>query len=201
MKIIDARNLACPQPVLLTKKAIEEGEAEFEVWVSDDIPKENVKKFCKSQACEIVETRSDGGWRLVVRQGEKKGQIAKITDKPQEFESLSPNSKYVLLITTHKIGENEELGSILMEGFINTLPSASRKPSRLLFMNEGVFLTTENSSVLKALQSLEAMGVEIYSCGTCLDFYKLKDKLQVGMITNMYDTVEALTGGNLVVKV
>lgn len=197
MKTVDARGLPCPQPVLLTKKAIEEGENEIEVLVSGDAPKENIKKLCSRYQCEIEEAKTSDGWRLVIRQ---KGAPR---EHQEESKPATPQTgaPVTLLITCNKIGENEELGKILMEGFINTLPSATNKPQCILFMNEGVFLTTEGSPVLSALKQLEEMGVEIRSCGTCLDFYNLKDKLRVGVITNMYDTVEALTSGHIITKI
>jgi selenium metabolism protein YedF len=64
---------------------------------------------------------------------------------------------------------------------------------QMIFMNSGVFLTTEGSDVLESLKTMEESGVEILSCGTCLDYYGLKDKLAVGEVTNMYTAVELLT--------
>ena len=196
MKTVDARGLTCPQPVLLTKKALEEGEKEFEVLVSSEIPKENVKKFCNNLNCEISETKVTDGWKLRVRCVDRENVQAK-----QEQEKTGMDFHPTFLLTCNQIGKNADLGKILMEGFINTLPSATKKPSRIFFMNEGVFLTTENSPALKALKKLEETGVELKSCGTCLDFYSLKDRLCVGTITNMYDIIEALTSGEEIVKI
>lgn len=196
MKTIDARGLACPEPVLLTKKAIDSGEKEFEVLVDSEIPKENIRKFCCSYNCDMGESTTTGGWKLLIRPKDRSNSC----EKPQApKQTLS--SRTTFLITCNKIGINDELGQILIEGFINTLPSTTNKPDRIIFLNEGVFLTTENSPVLQSLKKLFDEGIEIKSCGTCLDFYQLKDKLQVGTITNMYDTIEALTSGDVVVKI
>ncbi|MGE5398169.1 MAG: sulfurtransferase-like selenium metabolism protein YedF, partial [Chitinophagales bacterium] len=88
----------------------------------------------------------------------------------------------------------EELGRVLMKGFIHSLCEINTSLRTLIFMNSGVFLTTEGSSVLESLKLLEEKGVEILSCGTCLDYYHLKDKLMAGSVTNMYTAMEILTG-------
>lgn len=197
MKIIDARGLACPEPVLLTKKAVDAGEKEFAVLVDDEIPKENIRKFCDGYNCSMDETPDAGGWKLTIRQ--KEGCLA--CEIPQESIKKELNFRVTFLITCNRIGINDELGKILIEGFINSLPSATNKPRLMIFLNEGVHLTTEGSPVLQSLKKLTDLGVEIRSCGTCLDYYGLKEKLQVGIITNMFDTVEAMTSGDEIVKI
>ncbi|OPX84847.1 MAG: sulfur transfer protein SirA [Pelotomaculum sp. PtaB.Bin104] len=197
MRIIDARGLACPEPVLLTKKAVDAGEKEFTVLVDDEIPKENIKKFCGGYNCSMDETPDAGGWKLTIRQKEGCAEC----EIPQEPIKKESNSRVTFLITCNKIGINDELGKILIEGLINTLPSATNKPRLMIFLNEGVHLTTEGSPVLQSLTKLADLGVEIRSCGTCLDYYGLKEKLQVGIITNMYDTVEAMISGDVIIKI
>ncbi len=106
-----------------------------------------------------------------------------------------------LLITSDRLGPEPELGHLLMRAFLNTLVQASRRPARLLFLNRGVYLTTEGSEALDALAELERRGSEILSCGTCLEFLERKEVLRVGKVSNMYDTVETLTGPYRVVSV
>ena len=88
-----------------------------------------------------------------------------------------------------------------MKAFLNTLWDASPRPGKILFMNDGVRLTVEGSDVLDTLHLLENEGVEIYSCGTCLAYYELTDKLDVGQVTNMYETVESLLSSDKVIKI
>ena len=195
-KVVDARGLACPQPVLMTKKALEElNEGIITVLVDNIASKENVKRFAQRMGCTVDISEKDGVFELRI----VKGFTCEIPQTQEEPEKAREGP--IILITSNKIGEEEELGLILMRGFISTLKEASRRPSKILFMNTGVFLTTEGSPVLEPLKELERQGVEIYSCGTCLDYFGLKDKLAVGYITNMYDTVEHLTGAESVVKV
>ncbi len=99
------------------------------------------------------------------------------------------------------MGEGDEkLGKTLMKGFIYALSQQDVLPSTILFYNGGAALSCEGSPALEDLKSLEAQGVEILTCGTCLDFYSLKDKLQVGDVTNMYVIVEKMVGAHLIVK-
>ena len=194
-KLVDARGLACPQPVLMTKEALETlEEGIITVLVDNMASRENVKRFAQRMGCTVDIAEKDGIFELRI----VKGYTCQLP-RAQE-EAREGREGPVILITSHKLGEEEELGRLLMKGFLSTLREASRRPSRLLFMNTGVFLTVEDSPVLGVLKELEAKGVEIYSCGTCLDYFGLKDRLAVGQITNMYDTVENLTGASLVVR-
>ncbi len=194
-KLVDARGLACPQPVLMTKEALETlEEGIITVLVDNVASRENVKRFAQRMGCTVDVAEKDGIFELRIVKGYT-CQLPRAQEEAREGQE-GP----VILITSHKLGEEEELGRLLMKGFLSTLREASRRPSRLLFMNTGVFLTVEDSPVLGVLKELEAKGVEIYSCGTCLDYFGLKDRLAVGQITNMYDTVEHLTGASLVVR-
>jgi len=106
------------------------------------------------------------------------------------------------LIASDQMGSGDEaLGQLLIASFINAIPEAAAKPAKMLFINRGVMLTTEGSRVLDTLQKLEQEGVQVFSCGTCLNHYQLKEKLKVGQITNMYDTVNSLLTAEKVVRI
>ncbi len=194
-KVVDARGLACPQPVLMTKEALEALEEGIVTVLVDNVAsRENVKRFAQRMGCTVDVVEKNGAFELRIVKGYT-------CELPTGVEEAQEGEGPVILVTSDKLGEEEELGRLLMKGFISTLREASRRPSKLLFMNTGVFLTVEGSPVLEVLKELESRGVEIYSCGTCLDYFDLKEKLAVGQITNMYDTVENLTGASLVVRV
>jgi selenium metabolism protein YedF len=107
-----------------------------------------------------------------------------------------------MLIASDQLGVGDEaLGQLLIAAFINTLPEAKTRPMKMLFINRGVLLTTEGSRVLDSLQKLESNGVQIFSCGTCLNHYQLKEKLKVGKVTNMYDTVDSLLNADNVIRI
>lgn len=191
-KTIDARRLNCPQPVILTKKAMDEGGVyEITTIVDNATALENVKKLASSQ-----------GYDTEVE--EKNGEFYIRMSRPQEAERPSPVSResVAVLITSSLLGKgDEELGRVLMKSFLYTLSETEGQVKHLIFMNSGVFLTTEGSPVLDHLAALEAAGVEILSCGTCLDYYGLKKKLAVGSITNMYTAVETLFGAARVITI
>lgn len=108
----------------------------------------------------------------------------------------------VLVVTGDRLGRgDDDLGQLLMAAIINTLTEVNGRPSKMLFINRGVMLTTEGSRVLETLLALEREGVRIFSCGTCLNHYRLKEKLRVGQVTNMYDTVESLLAAGKVITV
>jgi selenium metabolism protein YedF len=108
----------------------------------------------------------------------------------------------VLLVTSDKFGTgDDDLGELLMASFINTLTETCGKPDRMLFINSGVMLALEGSRVVDTLKELEEAGIEIFSCGTCLNHYQVKDKLAVGKVTNMYDTVDTLLGAEKVIRI
>ena len=107
----------------------------------------------------------------------------------------------VVAVASDVMGQgSDELGATLMKGFLFALGQLPQLPGTVLFYNGGATLTTEGSDSLEDLKSLEAMGVEIMTCGTCLDYYGLKEKLAVGSVTNMYSIVETLAGASKIIK-
>jgi selenium metabolism protein YedF len=188
MNTIDARDLPCPEPVVRTKKALENAaDGKLTVILNSAESNENVQRFAKSQGCSVKAVEQAGVYTL------------EISRVQEAVEKCAVNST-VLLITGDQMGSGDEaLGQLLIASFINTLPEASAKPAKMLFINRGVMLTTEGSRVLDSLQKLEREGVQIFSCGTCLNHYQLKEKLKVGKVTNMYDTVDSLLSAEKVV--
>ena len=114
----------------------------------------------------------------------------------------APAKETVVLITSDRFGTGDDrLGGILMKAFLNTLWDTTPRPARIIFINDGVRLTTEGSDVLDALALLAEAGVGLFSCGTCLDYYNLREKLRAGQVTNMKATVEALTAAGKIIRV
>ena len=192
--VVDARGYPCPKPVLMTKEALEGiKEGIVEVLVDNVASKENVKRFAEKMGCSVEVKEEGDSYRLIITKGFS-------CELPVDTSSKDVENK-VIVFLSDSMGEDKKLGAILLRAFISTLKEATKKPKKLLFINRGVFLTTEGSPVLDTLKELENMGVEIFSCGTCLDYFGLKDKIAVGKITNMYDTVEDLLGADSVVRI
>jgi selenium metabolism protein YedF len=188
MNTIDCRNMTCPAPVISVKKALE-NVGEIRVLLDDGAPRENVTRFAVNRGFIVQEEREDNGWVLTITAGT----LANIT--------TSKSDAVVFLITSDRLGDGpDELGRLLMKNLIHSLLEAGDLPSRMLFLNSGVRLTTEGSDVLEALDKLSGMGVEILSCGLCLDFFGIKDKLLSGGTTNMLTTVETILGNERVIR-
>ncbi len=193
MKIVDARGKACPQPVIMTKNEADAGEQEITVIVDNETARENVLKFGnKLQFNTRAEEKEDGIYIYLDKAVSGSCEIIRddFTDKRGSTVKLD---KKGFVIGSDKLGKgSDELGKILMKSFLYTLSETKPYPSFLIFLNSGVKLTTDGSASLDDLKKLEEGGVKIVSCGTCLDFFEIKDKLEVGKVSNMYDIVETI---------
>lgn len=184
MKEIDCRGLACPQPVLTTKKAMDEiQQGKLTVIVDNLAARDNVERFAQSQGATVNIEKKGNDFYLHI----EKGGPCDLALSSQKTE------KVVVYINSNLMGVGDEtLGTTLMRSFLHVLSEMENRPSTLVFINSGVRLTTEGSMVLEDLEALSKKGVTILSCGTCLDFYGLKEKLKVGIISNMYDIAKTL---------
>ena len=195
MPVIDCRGLACPQPVVTTKQALGQvKEGELMVIVDNASSCNNVERFARSQGCS-VDIKEDGqDFYLHIQKARSK-------DEEKKAQLDEKGKKVVVYINSHLLGGGDEaLGSFLMKAFLKTLLDLDTQPSRLILVNSGVQLAAEDSKVLETLQMLSARGVEIVCCGTCIDFYKLKSRMKVGIISNMYDIIQSMLAADGVIK-
>ncbi len=198
---IDCRGLACPQPVLETKKALEvAGAEEICVLVDDPSSKENVKRFAVSQGHEVSIAEEKGVFEVKIKKGKGK-EKAGSAGKTEDIQCLA-SSDIVVFIDTDSLGRgSEELGKILMRSFMQTLEQSEVRPQKIILINSGVKLACERSEVLEDLQEFSAKGVEILSCGTCLDFFGIRKKLMAGRVSNMFEIINSLAQAGKVMKV
>lgn len=196
MKELDCRTLACPSPVIMTKKELEDMEdGQLLVKVGNEAAKENVSRLARSMNLnyEVSEDLGDEEYNITISVDGK--EISQ--DGNTQEEAVANKGKQTIAISSDLMGSgSEELGKILMKSFIYTVRETEPYPDSILFYNKGVLLTTEGSELLEDIQFLEKQGVEIFSCGTCLDYYEIKDKLEVGIISNMYDIYETMRNAN-----
>ena len=200
-KHVDARGLACPQPVVLTRKAIlEAGTERVRVVVDNEVSAENVERMARSLGCEVSVETGEGETHLILCKGED---VAAAAARQSTTSAGSPprSPKVVVFVTSDLFGTGpEELGRILMRAFIKTLKDLDPPPAKIVFANSGVRLTAEGSDLIDDLRRLESGGTEIVSCGTCLDYFRLSDKLRAGSVSNMYEIASALVEADRVVK-
>jgi selenium metabolism protein YedF len=192
MKIIDCRNMACPLPVVSVKRALAESPGEaLQVLLDEGAPRENVARFAVNRGFSVAESVEEDGVTLMIT-----GNAGPIC--AGEVSTVGPT---VMLVTSDCLGTGpEELGRLLMKNFIITLLDLEQLPDRLLFVNSGVLLATEGSEVLEALEQLGSRGVDILSCGICLDYFHRRNKLVAGAVTNMLTIAESLLAAARVVR-
>ncbi len=187
---LDCKGLVCPEPVLKTKKALEQLEENsvLEVLVDNIASQENVVRFATKQGFSSeVEDLGNNEFKVII----VKGYGCSIDTKDSLGESSFLNK--TVFIKDDKVGEGE-LGSMLIVGFLKSILELPKLPKTIICVNKGVLLTTadENSDIIEVFKNLEEKGVEIFSCGVCLEFYEVADKLKVGKIGNAYGTIETL---------
>ena len=192
---LDCRKQDCPWPIVNTKKALEKAGGENLVTIVDSIvSRDNVRRFVQSQGHKVeIEDKGEGLFYM---------HITPNPDAAGKPVAAAVTGGVVVFITTDKLGEGDErLGSILMKAFLNTLHDSEPKPEKIIFINSGVKLSTEGSEVLDSLEALTEDGVQIISCGTCLNYYGIVDKLKYGIAGNMYDIVNVLLEAGKITKI
>ena len=195
MKEIDCRGMACPQPVVTTKQALDQLKGnELIIVVDNASSSENVERFARSQGCSVkIENIGQDFYVHIQRVGAK--------EKEKTVVQAENVKKVVVYINSDLLGGGDEaLGSFLMKAFLKTLLDLEKTPDLLILINSGVRLASEGSQVLDTLKSLSEKGAKIVSCGTCLDFYKLKEKMSVGTISNMYDIIQSMLQADRLIR-
>lgn len=190
MNNLDVRGMACPLPVVSVKRALESAQGDLQVFLDDGAPRENVRRFAEGRGYRVQEAPVEGGFALTIS-GLPKAEAA----------AVERAGATVMLIGSDRLGDGpEELGRLLMKNFIITLLDLSDLPDRMLFVNTGVLLTAAGSEVIEDLEALGNRGVEVLSCGVCLDYFKKKETLAAGGVTNMFTIAESLLKARSVVR-
>ncbi|MGC4018290.1 MAG: sulfurtransferase-like selenium metabolism protein YedF [Muricomes sp.] len=204
MITVNAMGDACPIPVVKTKKAIQElqGPDILEVLVDNEIAVQNVTKMATGSGGEVTSEKiGEKEFKVII----KMNHVISREETQEKEEALvcMPDRRKdtVIVISSDKMGNgDDELGKTLMKGFIFAATQLDELPKAILFYNGGAFLTSEGSDALEDLKGLEAQGVEIMTCGACLDYYGLKEKLSVGTVTNMYNIVETMSRADRIIR-
>ena len=204
MIVVNAMGDACPMPVVKTLNAMKElkGADTIETLVDNEIAVQNLTRMAGQKGCPVKsEKLGEGAFKVTIEVGESV--VSQGTEAENVVCELPRTGKKntVVVVSSKAMGlGDDELGAALMKGFLYALGQQEQLPSTILFYNGGASITCEGSVSLEDLKSMEAQGVEILTCGTCLNFYGLTEKLAVGGVTNMYTIVEKMTGADLIVK-
>ena len=203
---VDAMDDQCPIPVIKTKKALKEitETTLVEVHVDNEIAVQNLSKMAKQKNLEYKCEKLEEQHYIIKIKAESEGvSIQQKAPAENDKEICYPDRKSntVVVLSSNQMGNgSEELGQILMKGFIFALTELDELPSTVLLYNSGVKLSTEGSNSIEDLKTLQAQGVEILSCGTCLNYYNLTEKLQVGDVTNMYFILEKMAQADKIIR-
>lgn len=217
MKQLDERGKQCPMPVIEAKQALENAEPGemIEVIVDNEIAVQNLTKMAKhKQLKSASQKKGEREFSVVIEAGEKGRETAEIAqaesaqkeqlEAESEVTACAPDGKtkgLIVVLSSDQMGSGDEvLGKLLMKGFVYALSHQEQLPEKVLMYNSGAFLSCEGSDSLEDFRELEAQGVEILTCGTCLNHYHLEDKLQVGGVTNMYDITESLLQAKQIIR-
>lgn len=195
---VDTRGRACPEPVVLTKKALDataEGE-ELLVLADTENARDNIVRFAQSQGCEANVTEEQGYFRIGITR--KAG--SKPAAEPYVAACPASEKEIVYLFDSDFVGSNRDLGKVLLNGFMNAALSLPYKNCTVILISTAVKVAIKGSYALEVLEQLQKQGVTILLCGTCLDFFKLRDAVAIGTVSNALEIMQRLTGASSVVK-
>jgi len=176
--------------VIMAKKALSDiTEGVITVIVDSEASRENVRRFSESQGCTVTVTEKDGDFHLEIA----KGYTCTVPGQA-EIPTHPTGKKRVMFIQSETIGPDEGLGKQLMKAFLENMVELEdhELPERMIFVNRGVFITCLWDQTIEKLGQLEKRDVGIFSCGACLDYFKIADKLKIGKVGNAFDTVQTL---------
>ena len=195
--IVDARGMACPIPVVKANQALAQmTEGILEVHVDNPVAVENLKRMALQKGLPVkTEQPEDSHYVVTIP-------VTGAVDAAMpELTCTDCAGNTVVAVDTDSMGRgNDELGAVLIKGFLFAVSRLETLPKTVLFYNGGAKLTTEGSASLEDLRLMEQQGVEILTCGTCLNYYGLTDQLAVGGVTDMYTIVERLSRAEKVIK-
>ncbi|NWF75232.1 MAG: sulfurtransferase-like selenium metabolism protein YedF [Nitrospirae bacterium] len=173
--IVDARGYGCPKPVLMAEEALSKiTEGGIEVLVDNEASAINLKRFAAKNNFYSDVIKEENYWRVKI----VKGYVCEVP--AEETKEKKPGKDLFLIIGTNTMGKEEELGRILMKAYFETIKAYKELPDAIFFLNTGVKLTTVDDEMVPILKEIEEMGVEIFTCGTCLKFFNLESELKVG---------------------
>ena len=199
---VNAMGEQCPIPVVMTKKVIDNAVVgdEIEILIDNETAVNNLSRLANKTGCTFVSEKL-GDKKYQVKMAVQTEQTGGTLEE-EEFVCEAPHKKVTVAVISSNVMGNgdDELGKILIKGFIYALSQMETHPDTILFYNGGAKLTTEDSESLEDLKKMEEEGVEILTCGTCLKHYGLMEKLMVGKVTDMYTIAERMTGADKVIR-
>ena len=201
MKIIDCKGMICPMPLIETRKAIRESSIgdDLQVVVDNETSFNNVSHFLNDNGYVFNYTKDGNAYTISFK-------VSKIEPRKEESKPIIENKiskfqNHIIVLNSNKMGiGDDDLGRLLMKGYLNTIDQLDVLPLEIICYNSGVKLAEKGTDSAQTLKKIENQGVKITLCGTCVDFFGLKEKLEVGTISNMLYIAGKLSSGIQIVK-
>ena len=197
--LVDARGELCPKPLIMTKKALKEcrdGQP-MRILIDNETSKNNVVRFLTDNGFK-TEIHENGNVYSLLLHGAT-GELSQ--PDAQSYCTTASSVPHTIVIKSDRMGTgDDELGQILLKACINTIGEVEPLPGSIVFYNSGVFMATDDSPVVDALRELEKKGVTVLVCGTCADYFKLKERISIGTISNMYTILETITAAGKIIE-
>ena len=198
--LVDARGELCPKPLIMTKKALKEctpGQP-MRVLIDNETSRNNVMRFLSDNGISAESKENDGVYTLLLHGAA--GELPRPDAASYCTVSAPAPAPHVIVVKSNRMGVgDDELGTILLKAFINTIKEVDPLPGSIVFYNSGVLMTTDDSPVVDALRELEKQGVTLLICGTCADFFGIKKMVSIGTISNMYSILETITAAGKII--
>ncbi|MEI6125696.1 MAG: sulfurtransferase-like selenium metabolism protein YedF [Pseudomonadota bacterium] len=197
---VNAKGLACPEPVVLTKKALDGlAEGQVIVLIDSENSRSNVVRMAESQGCTAASESNAAGFTVTI------SKLAGSAPAPEQSPQIAcaaggAGGEIVYLFDADYIGSNMELGKVLVNGFMNAALSLPHSTCAIVLISNAVRLAVKGSYALEVLAKLEKRGCRILICGTCLDFFKIRDQVQAGTVSNALEIMQHLTEAAKVIK-
>jgi selenium metabolism protein YedF len=192
--IVDTRGKNCPEPVILTKEALEKcSDDKIIIYTDSEVSKENILRYLKSEGIKPEIQEIDDYFIITVERGKTSTATTKISEKIKKG--------LIYYISSDAAGSGDcELGQTLIVNMISTIEKLDFLPESIFLLNTGTYLTTLNEKTIEPLRKLTMYDVKIYTCGTCLKYFKLESSLKVGEVTDTFSLLTALSHANNIIK-
>jgi selenium metabolism protein YedF len=185
---IDARGIGCPKPVMMAEEALLKiSEGSVEILVDNEASVSNLKRFASKNGLYAESIREDKHWRVKI----VKGYVCDVAEQSEE-PAQETGKDIFLIVASDTMGKDEKLGKILMKGYFDTVRVTKELPHTIFFMNTAVRLTTVDEELVPVIKEIASMGVEIFTCGTCLKYFNLESELKIGFRGTTSHIVEGM---------
>ena len=202
MKTLDLKGLKCPMPLIETKKALKElnQDESLKILIDNETSVKNVTHYLKDNGISLATNQKDSVWEIHIKRGNE--DIEESVPEAYCNTSEPTDKSYIVVFGKDCLGEgSEELGNLLVGGMLTSTLEQDILPQKIIFINSGINLVTKGTLALSLLKELESKGVELITCGTCLDYFDKTDELEISRVSNMHEILESMINTGKVINI